>query len=223
MLAIIRFVTCLEQNWYGEWQMENNELLQDFPQRLRSQVAILGAFVIIIWLIEMIDWILGGNLDHFGIIPRQLIGLRGIIFAPILHGGFGHVAANTIPFIVLGWFVLLKGFRPFAIVTALAVIVGGIGTWLLAPSSSIHIGASGLIFGFLGYLIFRGYFERSWQSIAWSILVFFIYGGMLLGLLPTALPVSWQMHLFGFVGGGLAAYLLSKNANKSLSITDVPH
>jgi len=191
--------------------MEDNELLQDFPQRLRSHIVILGAFVIIIWLVEVFDWILGGSLDQFGILPRQIIGLRGIILAPILHGSFGHVAANTIPFIVLGWFVLLRGVRPFVIVTTLAILIGGIGTWLIAPSASVHIGASGLIFGFLGYLIFRGYFERSWEAIGWSILVLFIYGGMLLGMLPTSMPVSWQMHLFGFIGGGLAAYLLSKN------------
>jgi len=196
--------------------MENNEQKQDFAQRLRSHVIILGAFVILIWLLELTDWLLGGSLDQFGILPRQLIGLRGIVAAPVLHGGFGHVAANTIPFIVLGWVVLLRGVRSFATVAIIAILIGGLGTWLIAPSASIHIGASGLIFGFLGYLIFRGYFDRSWQAIAWSILVLFLYGGMLLGLLPTSMPVSWQMHLFGFIGGGLAAYLLSKSKKESL-------
>jgi len=196
--------------------MENNEQKQDFAQRLRSHVIILGAFVILIWLLELTDWLLGGSLDQFGILPRQLIGLRGIVAAPVLHGGFGHVAANTIPFIVLGWVVLLRGVRSFATVAIIAILIGGLGTWLIAPSASIHIGASGLIFGFLGYLIFRGYFDRSWQAIAWSILVLFLYGGMLLGLLPTSMPVSWQMHLFGFIGGGLAAYLLSKSKEESL-------
>jgi membrane associated rhomboid family serine protease len=203
--------------------MENNKLSQDFPWRLRSQVAILGVFVLTIWFIEIVDWILGGSLDQFGILPRQVIGLRGIILAPLLHGSFSHVAANTIPFIILGWFVLLKGSRNFAIITAIIVSISGLGTWLIAPAASVHIGASGLIFGFLGYLIFRGYFERSLQAIAWSILVLFIYGGMLGGMFPTALPVSWQMHLFGFIGGGLAAYLLSKNENISLSVTDASH
>lgn len=191
--------------------MDNNEQLQDITQRLRNQVLILGVFVLVIWLIEVVDWILGGNLDQFGILPRQIIGLRGIIFAPVLHGSFGHAAANTIPFLILGWFVLLRGSRTFAIVAALAIIIGGLGTWLIAPSASVHIGTSGLIFGFLGYLIFRGYFERSWQSIAWSIFVLFLYGSMLLSIFPTTLPVSWQMHLFGFIGGALAAYLISKN------------
>ena len=195
--------------------MENNDQQQDITQRLRNQIIILGMFIIVIWLIEMFDWFLGGNLDQFGILPRQVMGLRGIVIAPVLHGSFGHVAANTIPFLILGWFVLLRGFRTFAIVTTLAIFIGGIGTWLIAPSASVHIGASGLIFGFLGYLIFRAYFERSWQSIAWSIVVLLLYGTMLLGILPTSLPVSWQMHLFGFIGGGLAAYLLSKNEKRA--------
>ena len=203
--------------------METNKQIKDISQHLRSHVIILGTFVALIWFIEAVDWILGGHLDQFGIIPRQLIGLRGILLAPLLHGSFSHTAANTIPFIILGWFVLLRGVRSFAIVTALAVLIGGIGTWLFAPSSSVHIGASGLIFGFLGYLIFRGYFERSWQAIGWAILVLLLYGGMLLGMLPTTLPVSWQMHLFGFIGGGLAAYILSKEEDSPFSITDQLH
>ena len=190
--------------------MENKENLQDLTQRLRIQVIILGGIVAAIWVLEIADWVTGGSLDQFGIIPRQMVGLRGVIVAPILHGGFAHVAANTIPFVILGWFVLLRGIKSFVVVILLALVIGGLGTWLIAPSASIHIGASGLIFGFLGYLIFRGYFERSWQSIAWSGVVLLFYGGMLLGMLPTTTSVSWQMHLFGFLGGGLAAYLLNK-------------
>lgn len=198
--------------------MENNENLQNLAQHLRIHIGILGGFVVVIWLLEFADWAMGGSLDQFGIIPRQLVGLRGIIAAPVLHGDFAHVAANTVPFVILGWFVLLRGTRTFAIVAALALFIGGLGTWLIAPSTSIHIGASGLVFGFLGYLIFRGYFERSWQSIAWSIVVLLLYGGMLLGILPIAMSVSWQMHLFGFIGGGVAAYLLSKSKDEKNSI-----
>lgn len=202
--------------------MENTENLQDLTQRLRIQVIILGGIVAAMWVLEIADWVMGGNLDQFGIIPRQLVGLRGIIAAPVLHGSFAHVAANTVPFVILGWFVLLRGIRPFVVVALLALIVSGLGTWLIAPATSIHIGASGIVFGFLGYLIFRGYFERSWQSIAWSIGVLLLYGGMLLGMLPTAMGVSWQMHLFGFVGGGLAAYVLSKNGDEGRSVTSTP-
>lgn len=189
--------------------MQKNGELRTLGQHLRSHVIILGSFVLAIWLLEFVDWTIGGRLDQFGIVPREAAGLSGIVAAPFLHGGFGHVAANTIPFIVLGWFVLLRGARSFLFVTLVVLLVGGLGTWLLAPSASIHIGASGLVFGFFGYLLFRGYFERSWQSILFAILVLLLYGGMLVGLLPTNLPISWQMHLFGFLGGATAAYLLN--------------
>lgn len=210
----------LSRSSSGAEQMENDKQLIDLGQRLRKHVVILGTFVVAIWILEAADWIMGGSLDQFGIYPRQFIGLRGIFAAPLLHGGFAHVAANTIPFVILGWFVLLRSVRTFAIVTALALIVGGLGTWLIAPSATIHIGASGIVFGFLGYLIFRGYFERSWQSIAWAILVMLLYGGMLFGMLPTDAQVSWQMHLFGFIGGGAAAFLLSRTDDRTLEIKE---
>ncbi|MFN2136784.1 MAG: rhomboid family intramembrane serine protease [Candidatus Promineifilaceae bacterium] len=190
--------------------MQHNEDLQALGQRLRSHIVILGSFVFVMWLEELVDWTIGGRLDRFGIIPRSVTGLRGIFVAPFLHGGFAHVAANTLPFLILGWFVLLRGWRSFAIVTIVVVLVGGLGTWLFAPAASLHIGASGLVFGFFGYLLFRGYFERSWQSILWSVLVLLLYGGMLVGMVPTSLPISWQMHLFGFLGGAVAAYLLTR-------------
>jgi membrane associated rhomboid family serine protease len=197
--------------------MDKNENVTDLSRTLRAQAVILGGFILFIWLLEAVDWLLGGNFDHFGIIPRQTSGLWGIGAAPLLHAGFSHVAANTIPFIVLGWFVLLRGRRTFMIVTLIAVLVSGLGTWLIAPSASIHLGASGLIFGYFGYLLFRGYFERSWEAIVWSIFVGVLYGGMLLGIFSQNPGISWQMHLFGFLGGGMAAYLLTngRELNKS--------
>lgn len=189
--------------------MDQNEDLSEIGRTLRTQAIILGGFVVFIWLLEAIDWVLGGDLDQFGILPRQASGLWGIGAAPLLHVGFAHVAANTIPFLVLGWFVLLRGVKTFMLVTLIAILVSGFGTWLIAPAASIHLGASGLIFGYFGYLLTRGYFERSWEAIVWSVVVALLYGGMLIGLFPNSLGISWQMHLFGFLGGVLAAYLLS--------------
>jgi membrane associated rhomboid family serine protease len=202
--------------------MEHNEKLADLGPRFRMQVIVLGGFILTIWLLELVDSITGISLDQFGIVPRQISGLKGIVFAPLLHGGFGHVAANTLPFLVLGWFVILRGMRTFFIVVATAVLIGGTGTWLIAPSASIHIGASGLIFGFFGYLIFRGYFERSGQAILWAILVLVLYGGMLWGILPSSIGVSWQMHLFGFVGGAVAAYILSRHMDDDRDQDELP-
>lgn len=189
--------------------MEDRKDLAQVGRDLRQQSLILGGVILLFWAIEGIDFLLGGSLDRFGIIPRQVSGLWRIFSAPLLHGGFAHLVANTLPFLILGWLVLLRGSRTFVIVLLSAAVIGGLGTWLIAPANSIHIGSSGLVFGFLGYLIFRGYFERSWQAILLAALVLFVYGSMLLGLFPSGMMVSWQMHLFGFVGGAVAAYGLS--------------
>lgn len=194
--------------------MDKQEELTEIGQTLRTQAIILGGFIIFIWVLEAFDWVLGGTLDQFGIAPRQASGLWGIGAAPLLHVGFAHVAANTIPFLVLGWFVLLRGVKTFMLVTLITLLVSGFGTWLIAPSASIHLGASGLVFGYFGYLLLRGYFERSWEAIVWSIVVALLYGGMMIGLFPQSAGISWQMHLFGFIGGGLAAYLLANGQHE---------
>ncbi|MGL5032207.1 MAG: rhomboid family intramembrane serine protease, partial [Microcystaceae cyanobacterium] len=147
--------------------------------------------------------------DQFGIMPHSVIGLRGILFSPFLHGGFGHLIANTIPFIILGWLVMIQETSDFWIVTMITMIVGGLGVWTFAPSNTIHIGASGVIFGYLGFLLFRGYFQRNFASILLSLVVGFLYGGLIWGVLPTQPGVSWQGHLFGFIGGAFAAKLVA--------------
>jgi len=190
--------------------MNQEEKLLQVGQILKTQFIILGSLVILLWFLELIDWLLFGvNLDALGIAPRRLWGLRGILFAPFLHVGFTHLAANTLPLLVLGWFVMLRGLREFTWVTAVSILVSGLGTWLIGPTNSVHLGASGLIFGYFGYLLLRGYFERSWPSILGSILIGLLYGGMLFGILPQGMGISWQAHLFGFIGGGLAAYWLA--------------
>lgn len=195
-------------------EIDREEKLVDIGHALRTQIIVLSGFVMIIWVLEAVDWVFGGSLDHFGIVPRQPNGIWGIFAAPFLHVGFAHVAANTIPFLILGWFVLLRGVKTFMFVTAVVVIISGFGTWLIAPAYSIHLGASGLVFGYFGYLLLRGYFERSWEAIVWSIVVLLLYGGMMVGLFPRGTGISWQMHLFGFIGGGLAAYLLANRESQ---------
>ncbi len=193
---------------------KNNSISRE----VKAHVSILCGFVSIFWIAEFLDFfVFKGSLDRFGIIPHNLIGLRGILFAPFLHGGFGHLIANTIPFVVLGWFVMLQETSDFWIVTILTMIVGGLGVWLFAVPGSIHIGASILIFGYLGFLLFRGYFQRNFVSIFLSVVVVFLYGGLVLGVLPSRPGISWQGHLFGFLGGVLAAKLIAteKKNNRS--------
>jgi membrane associated rhomboid family serine protease len=180
-------------------------IYRDFP----TQAKILGSFIVLIWLLEIVDQLLlQHRLNQLGIRPRTQIGLRGILFAPLLHGTWSHLSANTVPLVVLGWFVLLRGREEFAIVTAAVWLVSGLGVWLFAATRSLHIGASGIVFGYFGFLLLRSYFEQDLLSAAISLVVLVLYGPLIWGVLPTRRSISWQGHLFGFVGGGLAARYL---------------
>lgn len=184
--------------------------VQTISKELKQQFQILATLVAIFWIVVIVNELFfKDRLNYFGILPRNLIGLRGIIFAPFLHGGFYHVAANTLPFIVLGWFVMLRGINDFYFVSFMSALIGGIGTWLVGNPNSVHIGASGVIFGYFGYLLFRGYFERSFVAIAISVAIAVTYGSLIWGVLPTQSYISWEGHLFGFIGGIIAAKSLS--------------
>jgi membrane associated rhomboid family serine protease len=169
--------------------------------------------VVLIWTVEIIDWIFfGGHLDRLGIIPRDMNGLRGIFFAPILHGGFRHLMANTVPLVVLGLLILVRNRRNFWAITLVIALLSGLAIWFLGPSQTVHFGASALIFGFFGYLLANAYYERSAASIAIAILVIVLYGGILTGLLPQGNGISWQGHLFGLISGIVAARYFSRPA-----------
>ncbi len=179
-------------------------------QELRNQFLILGTGVVLMWAVEILDvFVFRRSLDQFGIRPLELMGLVGILWAPFLHGGLGHLIANTLPFITLGWLVMLQETSDFFIVTVATIVLGGLGTWLFGGAGTIHIGASGVIFGYLGFLLFRGLFRRNLPSIVLSVVVAFVYGGLLWGVLPIRAGVSWQGHLFGFIGGAIVAKFLS--------------
>lgn len=182
---------------------------------LRSHIQILGGFVILIWCLEIIDtFVLRRSLDRYGIIPHNVTGLRGILFAPFLHGDLAHVAANTMPFLVLGWFVMLRGISQFFSVSFITALATGVGTWILGSPNSVHVGASGVIFGYLGFLLFKGYFERSFAAISLSFLAAFLYGGVIWGILPSGTGISWEGHLSGFIGGAIAAKILTTRPPK---------
>lgn len=190
--------------------MSRNEM-QAIAQELKTHAWVLGGVVVFLWVLEIIDLvILRGWLNQFGIWPRHLIGLRGVLFAPFLHGNLAHLIGNTIPFLVLGWFVMLRETSDFFLVSAITMLTSGLGVWLFGSPGTIHIGASGVIFGYFGFLLSRGYFERSFSAIAFSLLVGILYGGLIWGVLPLSYRISWEGHLFGFLGGILAARLLSK-------------
>lgn len=179
--------------------------------QLKSQVGVLGGCVLIVWGVEAVDQFLispPGGLDRYGIRPRQLDGLWGILFSPFLHANFAHLAANTIPFLVLGWLVMLSG--EFAAVSIISMILGGLGVWAIGNPGTVHIGASGVIFGYLGYLLLRGVFERRLGSVLVAVVVGVLFGGLIWGVLPGQPGVSWQGHLCGFFAGVIAAGMVKK-------------
>jgi membrane associated rhomboid family serine protease len=165
--------------------------------------------VALMWVVEVIDSLDHHHLDGDGIVPRRVSGLPGILFAPFLHASFGHLLANTVPFVLLGLTIALGGVARVLAVTAIVAIVSGLGTWLVSPSSSVTIGASGVVFGFATYLLARGVFNRHIGQVAIGAVVGVIFGGALLwGLVPHS-GISWQDHLFGAIGGVLAARLMA--------------
>ncbi len=186
---------------------------------LKDQGKLLGASIGVLWLVQLVNWATHGALNAWGIIPRTLHGLWGILFAPFLHGSWTHLIANTVPLAVLGWMVMLRRKRDFFYVAAISGLVAGVGTWafgsLFAAGTAVHIGASSIVFGLLGYLLSRGVFERKAGAILGGVAALFLYGGALWGLLPGQTGISWEGHLFGLIGGIIAArYLASKPEKK---------
>ncbi|RHW23558.1 rhomboid family intramembrane serine protease [Nocardioides immobilis] len=181
---------------------------REIPSWQQAALA-TGAFTALLWAIEIVDTASDDSLQRHGVQPRSDEGLLGIVFAPFLHGGWDHISANTGPVLVLGFLTLATGLIRGLAATAVIWVVGGLGVWLVAGSNSNHIGASGLIFGWIVYLAIRGIVNKQLWEIALGIVVLVLYGGALWGVLPGQPGVSWQGHLFGAIGGALAAMLLT--------------
>lgn len=181
------------------------------PRWKRSAVLVIG-IVVVLFAIEAIDVAMGGRLDQNGIVPRRISGLDGILWAPFLHADFAHLIGNVIPGAVLGFLLLMSG--RFLGVTAIVWLVSGVGVWLTGPSASVTVGASGIVFGWLTYLLVRGVFNRDLWQVLGGVVLLAVYGGILWGMLPQGGAVSWQGHLFGAGGGVLAAWMLSDRRSR---------
>jgi len=177
-----------------------------------GSAALLTALLISgLWVQEGVDqFVLGERLDGYGILPRDPGRLAHVLTAPFVHSGFGHLIANTGPLAVLTFMGALRGVGRFLAATLLIVVIGGGLVWLLGRGGSYHLGASALVFGNLAYLLGVGWWERTPAAIGAAALALLLYGGALWGVLPSNPAISWEAHLFGFVGGLIAAALLHR-------------
>lgn len=168
------------------------------------------------WVLEFLDQLSGHQLDQFGIHAREVDGVPEILTAPFLHAGWDHLISNSLPFFVLGFLVLLSGLARWLISSLIIIVVSGMSAWFLTPANTIILGASGLIFGWLTYLLARGIWSRRPAQVVVAVVVLLVYGGLIWGVFPGTAGISWQAHLGGAIGGVLAAWLLHRRASRQL-------
>ena len=185
-----------------------NMMNRDHMRAFFRRAAALAAFVALLWAVQVVNWIVGYGLNPaFGLIPRQPGGLDGIIAMPLLHGSFGHLMANTPPLMVMGSLLVATTTRALLPLNAVVIGLGGGLVWLFG-GSAIHIGASGLVFGWFGFLVVRGLVDRSLITLGAALVVGVLFGSILWGVLPGQPGVSWEAHLFGAIAGAAAALLV---------------
>ena len=204
------------RGWPGLDTDGNNRHQERALNPMKSNLYWMLGLVLLVWLVEIVNLSMGYQLNEWGILPRSSRGLVGIPVSPFLHGGIGHVISNTSGFVLLGSVVMMRGRMLFLQLSLLIVLLGGGLTWALGRSAH-HVGASGLIFGYFGYLLARGWYERTLSSIVIALVVLMIYGGMLWGLLPTDTQISWEGHVFGFLAGILGARLFRSRQKEQTS------
>ncbi|MFV0428959.1 MAG: rhomboid family intramembrane serine protease [Arachnia sp.] len=173
---------------------------------ISKAVLVVGAMLALMWALEAFDQLTGNSLDPLGIHPRDIDSIGNIALAPWLHFGWGHLISNSIPFLVLGTIIFVAGAARWVVTTLITAASSGGLVWLISPPASVTAGVSGVIFGYLTYLLVRGFFTRSLGQIGVAIVVFLLYGGLLMGVLPGLPGVSWQGHLGGAIGGIFAAW-----------------
>ena len=184
--------------------MTNSATEANDERRLRQSLIIAGGFVAVLWLIQLDAAVFDLNLSHLGIYPHRISGLLGIAFAPLIHGSFLHLLANSLPIVVIGT-ALLYGYPRSAGLVLTCLYAGtGLGVWLFAREA-YHIGASGLTFGMMFFVFTIGALRWDRRAIALSSLVFFLYGGMIWGIFPGDPEVSYESHFFGALLGVILA------------------
>jgi membrane associated rhomboid family serine protease len=192
-------------------------------------VILLTGIVVLMWIVETINTLDSNRLDSDGILPRSLGHLWGIFTSPFIHASFQHLIANTIPFVFMGLIIALRGARRLALVTAIVIVIGGFGTWLISPSHTstgaplYTIGASGVVFGYATYLFARGFFNRNVLELLTGLVVGAVWGGALLSSVVPHAGVSWQGHVCGAIAGVIAASLLRHESPGSRRSSEPEH
>jgi membrane associated rhomboid family serine protease len=175
-------------------------------------LVVLGAIVSIMWILEAINSLDSNRISKSdGIFARNFDHIWGVFTAPFLHFSWQHLIANTVPFLFMGVIIALQGARRLLLVTLVIIVVGGLGTWLIAPSGTDTAGASGVVFGYATYLFARGFFNRSVLELLTGLVVGVVWGGALLASVVPHTGVSWQGHVCGAIGGVVAAYLMRRD------------
>jgi membrane associated rhomboid family serine protease len=190
-------------------------------ERYRTQtdgLIALGVLVTILWVVELVNVLDSYRLDSDGIVPRNVAHLDGVLFAPFLHASFSHLLGNTVPFVIFGFAIALAGASRLLLVSAIVALTSGLGTWLTAPGGTVTVGASGVVFGYATYLISRGLFDRRVVEVALGVLLGLLFGGALLSDLIPHSGISWEAHLFGGIGGVMAAAALASRPTRGRSV-----
>lgn len=180
--------------------MERNQLVRRF-------IPVI-AFLVVVWVVEVVNLVVDHRLNVHGLIPRSTQGLDGIFWAPFLHANFAHLMTNTAPLLILGALVCASGAKRFFVVTGCIIFAGGLGVWVIGRSA-IHVGASGLVFGYFGFLIAHAWFTRTLGAFLAATITVLLYAGLIWGVLPQERFISWEAHLCGLLAGILTARLLS--------------
>ncbi|MFR0358947.1 rhomboid family intramembrane serine protease [Streptomyces sediminimaris] len=196
--------------------MPGTELEWSRTGRAKAAAKLMVGWVALLWLLEVADVLSGHALDGLGIVPRQPSELVDVVPAAFIHFGFAHVAANSVPLLVMGFLAALGGLRRFAAVCLAIIVADGLGVWLIAPAHTNTAGASGLIFGLFGFLLVSGFVERRPLGVLAGLLVGAVWGGSILfGLSPLQTGVSWQAHLIGLAAGVAAAFWFGRRPAKA--------
>lgn len=190
--------------------------LVDRTQKQRQGMVVLAGIVLLMWLVEAINSLDGNGLNSDGIRARNVSHFWGILSSPFIHGSFQHLLDNTVPFVFLGAIIAMHGARRLLVVTGFIIVIGGLGTWIVGPSGTSTIGASGVVFGYATYLLSRGFFDRSIWELAVGMIVGLIWGAVLISSLIPRAGVSWQGHLCGGIAGVIVAWRLSQADHRRL-------